>query len=185
MSEPPVGTSDQALFEIAYAELRRLASSYLRKERLEHTLQTSALVNEVYLRLAGGKSDKAKPFQDRQHYIRVASQAMRRVLVDYARRRGALKREAGERVDLDQAAPLHPGNLEELLIIDAALQKLSGIDPRQAQIVELRFFGGLSVTETAEALSTSEKTVKRDWAVARAWLRGELDRPPAPGAASA
>jgi RNA polymerase sigma-70 factor (ECF subfamily) len=145
MSEPPVGTSDQALFEIAYDELRRLASSYLRKERLEHTLQTSALVNEVYLRLAHGKSGQAKPYQDRQHYIRVASQAMRRVLVDYARRRGALKREAGERIDLDQAAPIHPGNLEELLIIDAALEKLSEIDPRQAQIVELRFFGGLVV----------------------------------------
>jgi RNA polymerase sigma factor (TIGR02999 family) len=173
MSEPPGGISDQALFEIAYAELRRLASSYLRKERLEHTLQTSALVNEVYLRLAHGKT---KPFQDRQHYIRVAAQAMRRVLVDHARRRGALKREAGERIDLDQAAPVSSGNLEEILIIDAALAKLSGIDPRQAEIVELRFFGGLSVTETAEALEISEKTVKRDWSVARAWLRGELDQ---------
>jgi RNA polymerase sigma factor (TIGR02999 family) len=173
MSEPPGALSDQALFEIAYAELRRLASSYLRKERLDHTLQTSSLVNEVYLRLARGKT---KPFQDRQHYIRVASHAMRCVLVDHARRRGALKREAGERIDLDQAAPVHGGNLEEILTIDAALAKLSGIDPRQAEIVELRFFGGLSVTETAEALEISEKTVKRDWSVARAWLRGELDQ---------
>jgi RNA polymerase sigma factor (TIGR02999 family) len=172
MSEAPAGTPDQALFDLAYNELRRLASSYLRKERLDHTLQTSALVNEAYLRLRG----QAKPFQDRQHYIRVASHAMRQVLVDYARRRGALKRDAGERIDLDQAAPVHPGCLEELLIIDAALAKLSGLDPRQAEIVELRFFGGLSVPETAEALAISEKTVKRDWAVARAWLRGELDR---------
>src|ERR1022692_3694862 len=115
MSEPPPGaSSDQALFEIAYAELRRLASSYLRKERLDHTLQTSSLVNEVYLRLAHGKTGKAKPFQDRQHYIRVASQAMRRVQVDHARRRRALKREAGERIDLDQAAPVSSGNLEEI-----------------------------------------------------------------------
>jgi RNA polymerase sigma factor (TIGR02999 family) len=101
---------------------------------------------------------------------------MRRVLVDHARRRGAFKREAGERVDLDQAAPIHNSNLEEILIIDAALEKLSRIDPRQAEIVELRFFGGLSVTETAEALEISEKTVKRDWSVARAWLHGELHR---------
>ncbi|SPF34563.1 Sigma factor, ECF-like family protein [Candidatus Sulfopaludibacter sp. SbA4] len=180
MSEDPGTRSETALFELAYNELRRLASAYLHKERSEHTLQTSALVNEAYLRLS---VDRKTPFQDRQHYLRVASQAMRRVLVDHARRRGALKREAGERIDLDQAAPVLSSNLEELLIVDTALDKLSAIDPRQAQIVELRFFGGLSVTETAEALEISEKTVKRDWSVARAWLRGELDRSPAPGAA--
>lgn len=173
MSEVPETRAETALFELAYNELRRLASAYLRKERSEHTLQTSSLVNEAYLRLAG---DRKAPFQDRQHYLRVASLAMRHVLVDHARRRGALKREGGERVDLDQAAPVDSGKLEEILTIDTALEKLSGIDPRQAEIVELRFFGGLSVAETAEALEISEKTVKRDWAVARAWLHGELDQ---------
>jgi RNA polymerase sigma factor (TIGR02999 family) len=101
---------------------------------------------------------------------------MRHVLVDHARRRSAVKREGGVRVDLDEAAAIVVANLEDLLVVDAALQKLAGVDARQAEIVELRYFGGLSVPETAEALNVSEKTVKRDWAVARAWLRGELDQ---------
>jgi RNA polymerase sigma-70 factor (ECF subfamily) len=172
MPEVPGPPSESALFELVYDELRRLASSYLRQERLDHTLQTSALVNEAYLRLAGNRHLQST---DRLHYLRVASHAMRHVLVDHARRRSAQKREAGVRVNLDEADATDGRNLEELLIIDTALHKLAGVDARQAEIVELRYFGGLSVPETAEALSISEKTVKRDWAVARAWLRGELD----------
>ena len=165
--------SDQELLELVYNELHRLASSFLRQERPGHTLQTSALVNEAYLRLRNASS---MHFEDRQHYVRIASRAMRRVLVDYARRRRRQKREAGERVELDRVAVIGQPNLEEYLTIDAALEKLAEVDERQAEIVELRFFGGLSVSETAEAVGVSEKTVKREWAVARAWLRGELDQ---------
>jgi RNA polymerase sigma factor (TIGR02999 family) len=167
------GTSAPILFEVVYKELRRLASSYLRQERLEHTLQTSALVNEAYIRLAGNRVLESA---DRHQFVRVAAQAMRHVLVDHARRRSAQKREGGVRISLDEADPTHSSDLEEIVIIDTALRKLSDMDARQAEIVELRYFGGLSVPETAEALKISEKTVKRDWAVARAWLRGELDQ---------
>ena len=165
--------SDRALLELVYNELHRLASSYLRQERPGHTLQTSALVNEAYLRL---RNAAPMHFEDRQHYVRIASRAMRRVLVDYARRRRRQKRDAGERIQLDGVAMIGQPNLEEYLTIDTALEKLAEVDARQAEIVELRFFGGLSVPETAETLDISEKTVKREWAVARAWLRGELDQ---------
>jgi len=165
--------SDRALLELVYNELHRLASTFLRQERPGHTLQTSALVNEAYLRL---RSAAPMHFEDRQHYVRIASRAMRRVLVDYARRRSRQKREAGERIEIDRVAVIGQPNLEEYLTIDTALQKLAEVDARQAEIVELRFFGGLSVPETAQAVGISEKTVKREWAVARAWLRGELDQ---------
>jgi RNA polymerase sigma-70 factor (ECF subfamily) len=164
--------SDQALLELAYDELHRLASSFLRRDRPGHTLQTSALLNEAYLRLSSGRS---MGFQDRQHYVRLASRAMRQVLVDHARRRHAQKRESPQPVDLSRPGWIDRGKLEEYLTVDASLRKLAEIDARQAEIVELRFFGGLSVPETAEALEISEKTVKRDWASARAWLRGELE----------
>ena len=172
MTEASGLPSESALFELVYGELRRLASSYMRQERQDHTLQTSALVNEAYLRLAGNRHLQST---DRQQYLRVASHAMRHVLVDHARRRSAQKREGGVRVNLEEADPTDGTNLEDLLVIDTALHKLAEVDARQADIVELRYFGGLSVPETAEALNISEKTVKRDWAVARAWLRGELD----------
>lgn len=165
--------SDRGLLELVYNELHRLASSFLRQERPGHTLQTSALVNEAYLRL---RNASVMHFEDRQHYVRIASRAMRRVLVDYARRRRRQKREAGERIELDRVAVAGQPNLEEYLTIDTALQRLAQVDARQAEIVELRFFGGLSVPETAQTLEISEKTVKREWAVARAWLRGELDQ---------
>jgi RNA polymerase sigma-70 factor, ECF subfamily len=166
-------SSDRALLELVYNELHRLASTFLRQERPGHTLQTSALVNEAYLRL---RNASPMHFEDRQHYVRIASRAMRRVLVDYARRRRRQKREAGERIEIDRVAVIGQPNLEEYLTIDTALQKLAEVDARQAEIVELRFFGGLSVPETAQAVGISEKTVKREWAVARAWLRGELDQ---------
>jgi RNA polymerase sigma factor (TIGR02999 family) len=162
---------ERALVELVYNDLHRLASSFLRRNRPGHTLQTSALLNEAYLRLSGGMC-----FEDRQHYVRVAACAMRQVLVDHARRRNALKRDSGPPADLDKPGWIDAGKMEEYLTIDASLKKLAEIDPRQAQIVELRFFGGLSVEETAEALAISEKTVKRDWSMARAWLRGELER---------
>jgi RNA polymerase sigma factor (TIGR02999 family) len=130
-------------------------------------------LNEAYLRLAGADSMR---YQDRQHYVRVAACAMRQVLVDHARRRGAQKRYRAPLTDLDQPGWIDRGKMEEYLTIDASLQKLARIDPRQAKILELRFFGGLSVEETAQALAISEKTVKRDWSVARAWLRGELEQ---------
>lgn len=164
-------TADKALLDLVYAELHRLASAYLRQERPGHTLQTSALVNEAYLRLA---QDPGLRFDDRRHYIRLASRAMRQVLVDYARRRSARKREPEWPVEF-KPGWVDSGNLEDYLTLDRALQKLSGLDARQAEIVDLRFFGGLSVPETAEAMDISEKTVKREWAMARAWLRGELD----------
>jgi RNA polymerase sigma factor (TIGR02999 family) len=164
--------TDQALLELAYSELHRLASSFLRRDRPGHTLQTSALLNEAYMRLA---RDSQMRFQDRQHYVRVAACAMRQVLVDHARRRHAQKRENPQPVDLSRPGWIDRGKLEEYLTIDTSLRKLAEIDARQAEIVELRFFGGLSVPETAEALQISEKTVKRDWASARAWLRGELE----------
>jgi RNA polymerase sigma-70 factor, ECF subfamily len=175
MTELP---SDRALVELVYNELHRLASSFLRRNRPGHTLQTSALLNEAYLRLAGGNSMR---FEDRQHYIRVAACAMRQVLVDHARRRNSQKRDSGPLVDLDRHGLNNPGwidrgKMEEYLTIDASLRKLAEIDARQAEIVELRFFGGLSVEETAQALAISEKTVKRDWSIARAWLRGELEQ---------
>lgn len=165
--------NERELVELVYHDLRKLASSFLRRNRPGHTLQTSALLNEAYLRLAGADSMR---FQDRQHYVRVAACAMRQVLVDHARRRNAQKRDCGPMVDLDRPGWIDAGKMEEYLTIDASLRKLAALDPRQAEIVELRFFGGLSVEETAQALAISEKTVKRDWSMARAWLRGELEQ---------
>lgn len=165
--------NERALVELVYRDLHKLASSFLRRNRPGHTLQTSALLNEAYLRLAGSGSMR---FQDRQHYVRVAACAMRQVLVDHARRRNAQKRNSGPAVDFDRPGWVDAGKMEDYLTIDESLRKLAEIDARQAEIVELRFFGGLSVEETARALSVSEKTVKRDWSVARAWLRGELEQ---------
>ncbi|MEZ5401589.1 MAG: ECF-type sigma factor [Bryobacteraceae bacterium] len=152
-----------------YQELRRLASSFLRNERTNHTLQPSALIHEAYLRLAGHPPMAAA---DRAHFLRQAARAMRQVLIDYSRQHRARKRDRHAALPFDGAAAL---DVEDYLTIDGALQRLERLDPRQAEIVELRFFGGLSVPETAEALGISEKTVKREWAIARAWLRGELD----------
>src|SRR5579871_927638 len=127
---------DQALLELAYNELHRLASSFLRRDRPGHTLQTSALLNEAYMRLASGRGLR---FQDREHYVRLASRAMRQVLVDYARRRHAQKRESPQPTDLSRPGWIDRGKLEEYLTIDTSLRKLAEIDARQAEIVELRF----------------------------------------------
>jgi RNA polymerase sigma-70 factor (ECF subfamily) len=164
------------LMPIVYGEMKRLAASYLRNERTGHTLQPTALANEAYLRLV---AQKDYPWQNRAHFMGVAARAMRSILVDHARRRKAQKRGGGQ-----AALPL-----EESLIVagelpvafddlDRALQDLERLSQRQAQVVELRYFGGLTIEETAEVLGISPVTVKRDWAIARAWLYRELSGSP-------
>jgi RNA polymerase sigma-70 factor (ECF subfamily) len=159
------------LLPVVYAELRRLAAGYLKRERTGHTLQPTALVNEAWMRLAGQNA----PWQNRAHFLGVAAGAMRRVLVDHARRRQARKRGGGDlRVTLTDAAAPGGGNEIDLVRLDEALERLAALDERQAKMVTMRFFAGLTVEETAEALGVSEKTVKRDWAAAKAYLHREL-----------
>ncbi len=165
----------EQLFPLIYQELRRVAGRQLRNERRDHTLQPTALVNEVWLRLVGS----SKPaYENRSHFLRVASAAMRRILIDHARRRNAAKRQAGERrVPLSAAENSVTGAIEQeeyILALHEALERLAEFDPRQAQIVELRFFGGMTIPETAEALGVSHATVERDWRVAKAWLHREI-----------
>ena len=159
------------LVPIVYEELRRLAHHYMRGERVGHTLQTTALVNEVYLRLAG---INGLQWRDRTHFFAMAGRLMRRVLVDYARRHGRDKRGGGVSVTtLDEHAVTTEPSVD-IIALDAALEHLAAVDPQQSQIVELRFFGGLSIEETAEALGISPATVKRDWTTAKMWLHYEL-----------
>jgi RNA polymerase sigma factor (TIGR02999 family) len=154
-----------------YGELRKLAHSYLRRERPGQTLQTTALVHEAYLRLIDQHSVS---WENRAHFFGVAAQAMRRILVDRARRRHAAKRDGGVRLALEDAAELgQPGEID-VVALDRALDKLGEIDPQQSRIVELRYFGGLSVNETGAVIGISPATVKREWAMARAWLFREL-----------
>jgi RNA polymerase sigma factor (TIGR02999 family) len=161
----------EQLVPIVYEELRRLAHHYMRGERAGHTLQTTALVNEVYLRLAGIEGLR---WRDRAHFFAMAATLMRRVLVDYARQRGREKRGAGiSVVSLDEnAVAAQPA--VDIVALDEALARLAAVDPQQSRVVELRFFAGLSVEETAEALGISPATVKRDWATAKLWLYNEL-----------
>jgi RNA polymerase sigma factor (TIGR02999 family) len=165
---------EPAFLDLVYDELHRVASSLLRHERAAHTLQTSALVNEAFLRLSAAHSLRV---EDRQHFLRIAAHSMRQILIDYARSRHTQKRDGLERVDLDdcQNELISTERTEDFLALDAALDRLALMDARQAQIVELRFFAGLSVEEAAANLGISEKTVKRDWSVARAWLRGAIE----------
>ena len=161
------------LLPLVYRELRALAASQLRRERRNHTLQPTALAHEAYLRLV----DQEIPWQNRSHFFAIAAQAMRRVLIDYARAQHAVKRGAGAaRVTLDEAVALVEAQSIDLIALDEALSRLAARDPREAKIVELRFFGGLEVEETAELLHLSPATVKREWATARAWLKLELTR---------
>jgi RNA polymerase sigma factor (TIGR02999 family) len=159
------------LVPIVYEELRRLAHHYMRGERDDHTLQTTALVNEVYMRLAG---IDAMRWRDRAHFFAMAGTLMRRVLVDYARQRAREKRGGGLSVtSLDEHA-IAPQPAVDVVALDEALERLAAVDPQQSRVVELRFFAGLSVSETAEALGISPATVKRDWATAKLWLYNEL-----------
>jgi RNA polymerase sigma factor (TIGR02999 family) len=142
------------------------------RERKDHTLQTSALVNEAYVHLLGGGPIS---WESRAHFFMAAAQTMRRILIDHARSRQAAKRSgAGERIEMDEAFACVEEDPTRFVDLDTALKHLAGMDPRQARIVELRFFAGLSVEETAEVLRISPKTVKRDWALARAWLESQL-----------
>jgi RNA polymerase sigma-70 factor (ECF subfamily) len=162
----------ERLVPIVYEELRRLAHHYMRGERDGHTLQTTALVNEVYLRLAGIDGLR---WRDRAHFFAMTATLMRRVLVDYARQRGRDKRGGGDVLvtSLDEDA-MAPGRAVDVVALDEALERLASVDPQQSRVVELRFFAGLSVKETAEALGISPATVKRDWATAKLWLYNEL-----------
>jgi RNA polymerase sigma factor (TIGR02999 family) len=161
-------TALNRLMPLVYDELRRMASHYLRRERPEHTLQTAALVNEAYLKLVDHKGMR---WQNRAHFYAVAAQAMRRILVDYARSRRYAKRGGGNKmVELDEAATVAQKTAAELVALDEALKDLSNFDPRKSQIVEMRYFGGMSVEETAEVLGVSAVTVMREWRAAKAWL---------------
>ena len=160
------------LIPLVYDELRRQAARYLRRERAGHTLQTTALIHEAYLRLVGQKDVR---FQNRAHFFGVAARLMRQILVDHARTRGRAKRGGSEvRVSLTQANSVAKGSDIDLLVLDEALNRLAEIDLQQSKIVELRFFGGLNVEETAAIVGVSPATVKRDWSVARAWLHREI-----------
>jgi RNA polymerase sigma factor (TIGR02999 family) len=163
------------LMPLIYQELRRLAGHYLRAERAGHTLQPTALVHEAYLRLAG--EDRAD-WQDRAHFMGVAARVMRRILVEYARGRATEKRGRGAvRLEIDALDPRTGATpLVEILVVDEVLLRLAELDPQQGRVVELRYFAGLTVEETAEALRISPRTVKRDWAMASAWLRREFSR---------
>lgn len=165
---------DRLLPEI-YAELRKLASSYLRRERSDHTLQATALVHEAFLRLIDQRSVK---WQSRAHFFGIAAQMMRRILVDHARAHDTDKRGSGEaRLSLDEALIVAPSTDVDLLALDEALARLAAIDAQQSRVVELRFFGGLTIAETAEVLRVSPATVGREWTLAKAWLYAELAPP--------
>jgi RNA polymerase sigma-70 factor, ECF subfamily len=164
--------AESELISAIYGELRRLAGHYMRQERPDHTLQATALVHEAFLRLTHRKDVS---WQGRAHFFGVAAKLMRQILIDHARGRLREKRgSAGQKLSLDDGLLLTQARSAELVAIDSALDRLTKLDPRQARIVELRFFGGLSVEETAKVVGISAKTVKRDWSVARAWLYQEL-----------
>ena len=167
---------DQAALEeltpLVYEELHRLAHNYMGRERPDHTLQTTALVNEAFMRLVDWKNVR---WQNRAHFFGVSAQLMRRILVDFARSRGFQKRGGGAQpLELNEAAVIGENKDSDLVALDEALEGLAKLDARQARIVELRFFGGLTIEEAAEVLKVSTGTVRRDWRLARAWLYREL-----------
>jgi RNA polymerase sigma factor (TIGR02999 family) len=170
------GGGDRAALDeltpLVLGELRQLAAAYLRRERPDHTLQPTALVNEAYLRLVGQRQGR---WQGRHHFYGIAARLMRQILVEHARRHGAEKRGGGRvAVSLAHADELAGSQEVDILDVHEALERLAAFDPQQARVVELRFFGGLSIEEAAEALGVGHATVEREWALARAWLRREL-----------
>ena len=170
----------EKLTPVVYQELKRLAHRYMGGERVDHTLQTTALVNEAYLRLIDGKQ---VDWQNRAHFFAISARLMRRILVDWARAQQSHKRgDQPQRVTLDEALMLTRGRKEDLVALDEALKTLTRVDPQKSQVVEMRFFGGLSVEETAEVLKVSLDTVLRDWRLAKLWLLRELsgERPDEP-----
>jgi RNA polymerase sigma factor (TIGR02999 family) len=167
------GRAPEELLPMVYGELRKLAHSYLQNERGDHTLQATALVHEAYLRLVDWEKVS---WQNRAHFFAVAAQVMRRILVDHAREKRAAKRDFGQKLSLDEAVSFPNSNAREvdLIGLDDALEKLAEFDKTQSKIVELRFFGGLTIEETAHAIGISPATVKREWTVAKAWLYDRL-----------
>ena len=163
----------ERLIPLVEGELRRLARMYMSHERREHTLQPTALVNEAFLRLTGAQRVR---WQDRAHFLGISARLMRRVLVDHARSRGYRKRGGGAQlVTLAEGLVAAPEPAVDVMALDRALEKLAAVDPRQSRVIELRFFGGLSVEETAEVLHVSPDTVKRDWRLGKLWLLRELE----------
>jgi RNA polymerase sigma factor (TIGR02999 family) len=160
------------LVDVVYEDLRRLAQQYMGQERSGHTLQPTALVHEAFLKLI----DQSRvDWRDRSHFFAIGAQAMRRILVNHAKSRGRVKRGGGkQKLPLDEALTVSLEDDDEILAVDEALEKLAALDERQAKIVELRFFGGLNVDEVAAVLGVSKRTVEREWAACRAWLRREL-----------
>ncbi|HTS62946.1 MAG TPA: sigma-70 family RNA polymerase sigma factor [Candidatus Acidoferrales bacterium] len=161
----------EKLTPVVYGELHRLARRYMKREKPGHSLQTTALVNEAYLRLV---DYKRMQWQDRAHFFAVSAQVMRRILVEHARRHNQRRGGDVPHVSLDQAAVVGGGRSADLVALDDAMNTLARMDPRKVQVVEMRFFGGLSVEETAEVLQISPVTVMRDWSTAKAWLFREL-----------
>ena len=167
-------SAEAALVPIVYQELHRLASSYMRRERADHTLQTTALVNEAYLRLVRAPT---VDWESRRHFFGVAARLMRQVLVDHARAHLGPKRGGDmDKLALDEAKIYSPEKAPELIALDEALDQFARQDPRACRVVELHFFAGLTFDEIGKILNVSGKTAKRDWQVARAWLRGEIDK---------
>jgi len=164
----------EELTPIVYNELRRLAQSTFRSERSDHTLQATALVHETYLRLI---DQRQVQWQSRAHFFAIAARMMRRILVDHARSHQASKRGGGHRLELTEAQAWSDERDVDLVALDQALDRLARFDPRQSRLVELRFFGGLTISETAEAIAVSPATVKREWDMAKAWLYGQLANP--------
>jgi RNA polymerase sigma factor (TIGR02999 family) len=163
----------EKLLPLVYKELHRLAASYMRRERPDHTLQATALINEAYLRLARGDEE----WNNREHFIGMAANVMRHVLVDYARAHNAQQRDGGmKRVELREDLAISAEKLEEVIALNEALRGLESSHPRQAKVVELRYFGGLSLEQIASLLGVSERSVKRDWSLARIWLFRELEQ---------
>jgi RNA polymerase sigma factor (TIGR02999 family) len=162
----------RAALSLVYDELRRVAHHYLRKERPGHTLQSTALVHEAYLRL---EKQGAAPFQNREHFLAICAQLMRQILVEYARSRNAAKRDGGFRLSLDHNLAFKARNLD-LVALDDALKDLAKLDEQQSRIVELRFFGGLSIEETASVLDVSQAAVKRHWMTAKLWLHHQINK---------
>jgi RNA polymerase sigma-70 factor (ECF subfamily) len=166
----------EQLLPLVEAELRRLARGYMARERRGHTLQVTALVNEAFLRLTDARKLQ---WEDRAHFLGISARLMRRVLVDHARARGYQKRGGGaQKVELDEAMVVAAETTVDVLALDRALDALASVDARKSRVIELRFFGGLSVEETADVLHVSADTVKRDWRLAKLWLLAELEGTP-------
>ncbi len=168
----------RAALPLVYDELRRIAHRYLQKERPGHTLQSTALVHEAYLRLekqGGLERQGAAPFQNREHFLAICAHLMRQILVDYARRRKAARRDGGFRLELDDALAFKTRSVD-MVALDDALIELAKLNQQQSRIVELRFFGGLSIEETSRALNLSPTTVKKYWAMARLWLHHQISK---------